>query len=122
MGVEEYFQVDEESRTIFIECSIVAKLPGDTRDSTKQRATQIVDNYVGRDRDALSVLAYAAERGEFEEYATKLEAHHKKSLQFVHPEARASKQVPGVDRADVFLLECYKKMGVQPPSEPANQN
>jgi hypothetical protein len=113
MGIEDNFQVDEKERIRFIDENIVARLSEEKRDSARQRATQIVKDYVGRDVDALSVLAYAAERGNFDEFAGRLEAHYKENLHYVHPEARRCAKVPGAVRAEVFFLDCYKEMGIE---------
>ena len=116
MGVEECFEVKKEARTVFIDNNIVARLPKNIREAAKQRATEIVDAYVGQDVNALSVLAYAAERGKFDEFAAKLEAHYSESLKYVHPEARKIAQIPGAVRAERFFLECYQALGIKPSS------
>ncbi len=76
--------------------------------SEKSRATSIVTDYVGLDADALSVLAYAAWQGRFDEFAKKIEKHYQESLSYVHPEARSIAQIPGAVRAERFFLSCYK--------------
>ena len=114
MSIDTCFQVPKEARTTFIEKNIAGKLSLAVRDSAIQRATKIVNNYVGLDLNALSVLAYAAERGKFDEFANKLEEHYKSSLTYVHPEARRVAQIPGAFRAELFFLECYKDMGIKP--------
>ena len=108
------FQVQAGARVSFIENSIVAKLPENERDNAKAGATTIVNCYAGIDVDALSVLAYAAERGKFEEFAEKLEKHYEENLSFVHPDARRLAVVPGAVRAERFFIDCYRKMGIQP--------
>ena len=113
MSIDTCFMIPEEVRTTFIE-HIVGKLPEEVRESAKSRATKIVTDYVGQDENALSVLAYAAEQGRFDEFAKKLEEHYQENLQFVHPEARMNTQFPGVVRAERFFLECYESMGIEP--------
>ena len=115
MSIDTLFIVPEEVRTTFIDEKIVGKLPKEVRESAKTRATQIVNNYVGQDINALSVLSYAAERGKFDEFAEKLEKHYQENLLFVHPEARRIAKVPGSVRAERFFLECYISMGIEPP-------
>ncbi len=78
-----------------------------------ERVKSIVISFVGRDMDALSVLALAAEKGKFEEFAERLEQYYKENLQYVHPEARRMAQVPGAIRAEAFFLNCYESLGIK---------
>jgi predicted unusual protein kinase regulating ubiquinone biosynthesis (AarF/ABC1/UbiB family) len=114
MSLDTCFIVPEEARTAFIDDNIVGKLPEDSRESAKDKAIRIVNDYVGQDLNALSVLAYATERGRFDEFVEKLEGHYQESLQYVHPEARRIARVPGAVRAEAFFLNCYKSMGIEP--------
>ena len=70
--------------------------------------------YEGQDLNALSVLAYAAERGRFDEFLEKLEKHYEESLGYVHPEARRVAQIPGAVRAENFFIKCYESLGIKP--------
>jgi hypothetical protein len=117
MSIEDCFEVKEKIRNEFMEENIVGLLPEEIRESSRQRAQKIINNYVGVDRDAISILAYAAERNRFDEFAEKLEKHYKDSLEYVHPEARRIKQIPGAVRACVFFIDCYKELGIKPASE-----
>jgi len=114
MTIEECFEVQIPARIVFIDENIVAHLPEKDRSEAKKRATTIVEAFVGRDMDALSVLSYAAERGKFCEYAEKLENHFQESMKYVHPEARRIAQIPGAVRAERFFLDCYKEMEIKP--------
>ena len=114
MSIDTCFIVPEEARIAFIDDNIIGKLPEDSRESAKDRATKIVNDYVGQDLNALSVLAYASERGRFDEFAERLEGHYQESLQYVHPEARRIAQVPGAVRAEAFFLDCYNSIGIEP--------
>ncbi|HJX05537.1 MAG TPA: hypothetical protein VJ461_02420 [Candidatus Nanoarchaeia archaeon] len=114
MSLDEFFEVTEEGRITFIEKNILGKLPEDIRESVKPRVLKIVNDYVGRDGDALSVLAYAAERGRFEEFAKKLEENYKENLCYVHPEARRILELGGAFRTEQFILDCYKEMDIKP--------
>lgn len=114
MGIEDCFQIPAEKRTSFIEKNILAHLPEDVKDSARQRVTKIINAYVGQDLNALSVLAYAAEKGNFDEFVEKLEKHNQESLKYVHPEARTNAQVPGAIRAENFFLDCYKALNIKP--------
>jgi hypothetical protein len=111
------YEVNEEGRTTFIDEGIISLLPESVRDSARLRAKSIVKNYVGRDGDALSVLAYAAEKKRFDEFAGRLEIHYEESLSRVHPEARNVAGVPGASRATEFFLDCYQSMGIKPNLE-----
>ena len=117
MNLETISLVPERVRTVFIEGSITGKLPEDLRERAKERATEIVNYYVGQEVNALSVLAYAAEQGRFDEFAERLERHYQESLQYVHPSARRIAGVPGVLRAEEFFLGCYQSMGVSPQDQ-----
>ena len=113
MSGDLYFELSEDYRTRFIDSRIVEKLPRDSRQSAKERATSIVDIYVGRDSDALSILSYAAERGRFDEFAGKLEQQLRENLGFVDPEIRRFAEIPDVGKAQVFFLQCYEELGIQ---------
>ncbi len=107
------FLVKEEKRINFIDQDIIAKLPENVRESAKTRATKIVNAYVGQDVNALSVLAYAAECGRFEEFAEKLENHYQESLAYVRPDMRKRSDLfPGAFRAEMFFVDCYRSMGI----------
>ena len=114
MNLDTCFIVEEEARTAFVDDNIVGKLPAAVRKSAKERSTKIVNDYVGQDLNALSVLAYAAERGRFDEFAEKLERYYQKNLNYVHPEARKIASHPEAVRAEEFFLDCYKAMGIKP--------
>lgn len=113
MGVESCFQIVESNRIEFIEKNIVGNLPENSRDTTRQRATKITNDFEGVDIDALSILAYAAKRGKFDEYAGKLEEHFEENLQYIHPKARRLAKVPGAIRTNNFFVGCYKEMGIE---------
>ncbi len=112
--VDSDFQVSQDKRGPFLRDNILAHLPSHARDAANQRAVRIVDNYVGQDLNALSVLAYAAEKGRFDEFAARLEGHFHNSLQYVHPRARRLPDIPGAVRAEMFFVGCYKDLGVKP--------
>ncbi len=114
MSLEASFLVSEKKRTTFIDNKIIGKLPKDSRENAKKRAAKIVTDYVGQDINALSVLAYAAEQGKFEEFAQKLEQHYQDNLQDVHPEARNNARIPGAVRTEKFFSDCYKSLGIEP--------
>jgi len=121
MTIDTLFRIPERQRNSFIakfiEKQIVGPLPGELKDSARQRTKKIVNDYLGRDVDALSVLKYAAERGRFEEFAKKLEAHYQKSLQYVDPMSRIKVVTPGAKAAETFFLDCYRELGFQPSQQ-----
>ena len=108
MTLDGFFMVSDEQKTAFINDNIVANVSEDERDSVRQRATQIVGNYVGRDADVLSVLGYAIQRGSFDEFAQKLEDNYRSDIMYVHPDARRSHP-----RIDDFFIECYTSLGIE---------
>ena len=104
-----------EKRSKETTCRIVAtEFKSLEKNIIKKRAIKIVESFVGRDVDAISVLGYAAERGKFKEYAEKLEQHYEENMKYVHPEARRISQIPGAVRAERFFLNCYHEMGIKP--------
>jgi hypothetical protein len=107
------FAIPERSRTTFIDNRIVEKLPPASRTGARERATRIAESYEGQDAHALSVLAYAAERGKFDEFAGKLERHFDESLGYVHPEVRRDPRVPSVVQTAAFFRACYTSLGIQ---------
>ena len=114
MGLDACFEIELVLRDRFISDNVVAHLPEAERTEARRRAMAIVSNFVGTDRDALSILGYAAERGRFDEFAGKLEEHYGSSLSYVHPDARRLAVIPGAVRAAQFFLRCYEEMGIQP--------
>jgi len=108
------FEMPEDKRADFIDNVILKHFPEEERDPLRERVKSIAIDFDGRDLDALSVIAYAAEKGRFEEFAGKLESHSEESLRYVHPEARRLTGVPGARRAEQFFLNCYKELEVQP--------
>lgn len=112
MGIEDCFEIEREAREKFIEKTILRTFPEEERVLKGARIRRIVGDYVGCDRDALTILAYAAERGSFEIYAEKLEQEYRGNLSFIHPEARRVKTIPGAQRTVQFFLACYEEMGI----------
>lgn len=108
------FEIAEEQRAAFIDNNIIANLHEDDKEAARERTKRIVNNYEGRDVDALSVLAYAAEQGRFDEFAGKLEEHYRDSLEYVHPNARKVARIPGAVRAEVFFTDCYIELDIEP--------
>lgn len=117
MALEDLFEIPKETRTAFIKEDIVAKLPVNTQEDAEKRTTAIVNNYVALDLDALSVLAYAAQQGKFQEFAEKLEKHYNDNVTYLHPDSRRIPLVPGAVRAKNFFLKCYNELGVKPKEE-----
>ncbi|MCU0642479.1 MAG: hypothetical protein MUF61_02785, partial [archaeon] len=112
--LDSFFEVPEKDKNRFIDENVAAHVPEEKRAEVKDRTLRIVGNYMGCDIDALSILGYAAERGKFEEYATKLEVHYTENLQFVHPQLRIRPNIPGAQRANAFFVNCYHELGVMP--------
>lgn len=111
MSIDNFLEVPEDKRTIFIQNNIPKLLLKEK--GVEERITQIADNYLGVDVDALSILAYAAERGTFNEFAGKLEKFYVDNLIMVHPGARRVAQVPGAMKAAAFFMQCYHELGVR---------
>lgn len=114
MSLDDQFETKKTVRELFISTNIVGKLPKEKQDTAKEKVSDMIRNYAGRDVDALSVLGYAAEQNRFDEFMQKLESHHETSLRYVHPAARRILNVPGAQRAEFFFLDCYKELGIEP--------
>lgn len=109
---DEYI-VPEQKRVRFIESNILAHIGGDI-DGKRTEITDLVNRYEGQDFNALSVMAYAAERGQLDDYMAKLQGHYDDSLFRVHPGARKVNGVPGAMKTEAFFVGCYKELGIQP--------
>ena len=114
MNVDSCFEIAEDKRATYIDNKIVAELPEGVKASAKALATSIVESYVGRDADALCILAYAAQRGRFDEFAQKLKKQCEENLGFVDPEIRRLADIPGARQAELFFLQCYEELGIKP--------
>ncbi len=75
------------------------------------RVRQIGMKYQGRQLDATSILLYAHERGNFEDYARRLE-NKPKDFEFIHPDLMMA-------RTDVtaFFMRLYSDLGIAPRAE-----
>lgn len=85
----------------------VSKFPEELQDRTRR----IGEQYSGRQLDAVSILLYAKEKGEFDNYASRLESKPK-DFEFIHPELMMA-------RTDVsaFFMRLYADLGVAPVEE-----
>ena len=108
-----YFETDEDARNKLIKEAILPHLETDE----SGRIIKIVNGYAGVDEAALSILAYAAERGKFDEYAKVLEEHFKNELDTVHPDNLVTKR----RKTERFFLECYKELGIEPQFKPVTE-
>ena len=105
------FEIEDKNRIKLVDESIL----NNTQDEElRQEIIDIINNYEGRDADALSILMYASERNRLREFMDKLTSHYKDSLQFVHPDARRVNFMPGALRAEVFIIKCFKEMDIKP--------
>jgi hypothetical protein len=85
----------------------VSKFPEEFQD----RARRIGEQYSGRQLDAMSILLYAKEKGELDNYAKRLESKPK-DFEFIHPDLMMA-------RTDVsaFFMRAYADLGVAPVEE-----
>lgn len=86
---------------------VVSKFPEELQD----RARRIVEQYSGRQLDAMSILLYAKENGKFDDYAGRLESKLK-DFGCIHPDLMMA-------RTDVsaFFMRLYADLGVAPIEE-----
>lgn len=112
MSPERHFQIKEEKqRKGFIEQFIVYPFPPEKQDDVRTRVNKIVNDFEGRDVDALSILSYATDQGRFEEFAGQLEGFHEETFQYLHPRTKE----PGVHNGvELFFIRCYTSLGVEP--------
>jgi hypothetical protein len=77
----------------------------------RERVRKIGIKYQGRQLDATSILLYANERGQFEDYAQRLE-NKPKDFEFIHPDLMMA-------RTDVtaFFMKLYADLGIAPKAE-----
>jgi len=115
MTIDNFFEVIETDREVCVRYRIGVNIPEASREAAMQRANSIVVNYVGRDKAALHVLAEAAEKGKFEEYAKKLEAYHIDNLQGVDPRDRRLASTPNAIKTEKFFQDCYQSLKISPP-------
>ncbi|MFW6047140.1 MAG: hypothetical protein ACOCP4_05090 [Candidatus Woesearchaeota archaeon] len=117
MGVENCFEIPKDKRNLLIEENIVGRLSKgtstDVRVKVGEMAKETARNYEGIDSEALNILAYATEKGRFEEFAKKLKNHYNRKLYFVHPEARKNNNVYAAREAERFFLDCYEALGIK---------
>lgn len=85
----------------------VSKFP----EGLQNRARRIGEQYSGRQLDAMSVLLYAKEKGEFDNYAKRLESKPE-DFESIHPDLMMA-------RTDVtaFFMRLYADLGVAPVEE-----
>lgn len=104
-----YFQVPEEARTEFVGEKILGRFSITEREVIEPRVTEIVNNYAGRDVDALSILSYASEQDRLDEFAEKLEEYYEKDFGYKHPETRC---IP-TPKTEIFFIGCYEALGIE---------
>lgn len=69
------FEIKEEDRMRLIDNSIIKNTQSKPEEKLRQEIISIVNNYEGRDADALSILIYATERNRLAEFKDKLTSH-----------------------------------------------
>lgn len=112
MGIDRYFQFNDDERTEYIRDEIVVHLPEKERIPATTKARVIAENYEGQDFSAIYILGLAAKKGRFDEFAEKLEDQYRTNLQFVHPGARGNMRVPGAAGFVEFFHRCYTELGI----------
>jgi len=83
-------------------------------EAKQERVRRIGKQYAGRQLDATSILFYAEERGEFDDFARRLESKPK-DFEYIHPELMMA-------RTDVtaFFMQMYVDLGIAPEQEAIN--
>lgn len=114
LNIEQFSLVEKEKRDEYIDTRIIKALPDYKKDFARPRVVDIVDKCIGMDMDTLLLLHHAAEKERFDEFMDKLEKQYHENLCYVSPEARMVKGYPGADRAELFFIDCYKKLGIKP--------
>ena len=118
MSLESHFQVPKEVRQAFIDEHIIGILPEDVegRDILKNRTLETINMYVGQDANALSLLAYAAEKGRLTEFVSRLEGIYNQSTPYLHPQIRSFAEAHNIRKVDQFFVGCYQELGIEPQS------
>ncbi|MBU2441598.1 MAG: hypothetical protein KKA43_04660, partial [Nanoarchaeota archaeon] len=80
---ERHALVEKDKREEFIDKLIMPALPDYKKAFARPRVSDIVDKFIGRDMDTLSVLQYAAENKRFDEFMDKLEEHYYNNIRCV---------------------------------------
>jgi hypothetical protein len=106
MGVESLFEVDDNTRAAEIEI-MICRFPHSMKKELTELANHVVNEYAGRDADAVSVLKLASQKGRFAEYAQKLEGYYRRTLQRVKPEDRHGPKI------NEFFSQCYADLNGQ---------
>lgn len=104
---------DEVELEKIVNNDILSSVPEGHREGIKSRVVRIIQAWAGRDVDAASILLYASEKNKVVEYLQKLERHYTDSLQFAHPKIRRAAYIPNALRAEDFVRQCYKELGVK---------
>jgi hypothetical protein len=107
-------QIKERVRRKFIKDNILSYMAPENINTTKDRIEEIISAYTGQDRNALSILSYAAEKGRFDEFAERLENYSRLTRSFIHPELRGNQSLNQNPKAEEFFLDCYLALGIKP--------
>jgi len=110
------WKVSEKTRKEFVEKNILKHLTSPERVKVEPKLNEVVEKYKDLDEievNALSVMAYAAERGKLSEFLTRLDGQFKDDLNFQHPDLR--KQL-GIKK-QLFFKACYDDLGIKPASQ-----
>jgi len=111
MDQKEYVPVPQRGKERFIS-TIVEHFPEEKRKAIEERLATILKNYDGIERVAMRILYHATIRERFDEFASELEKHYDKSLQFMNdPDVKRYNFAPGAKRARKFFVICYNKLG-----------
>jgi hypothetical protein len=101
MDDDRFFVVKKIERESFAK-RIAGTFPDSERAVVEARTLKILDDYVGIDGAAIQVLDAASSRGEFKEFASRLEAYHVRTLMYSAPETRLN----DADH-EAFFAGCY---------------
>lgn len=108
------YELPEEKREEFIEENIVSEFDEEKKDEIEEKVEDLVAKYQGFDVDALSILAYASERDQFDEYYERLGKLYAKDVQYIHPEQRKLRVGKSVLRVQISMKDMYEDLGIEP--------
>jgi len=120
------WKVTEGVRKEFVEKNIVKHLTSPERVKVEPKLNEVIVKYKDLDEvevNALSLMAYAAEKGRLSEFLARLDNQFENNLKFRHPELRGQFGITnsfGVDEVHLFFEVCYGSLGIKPT--PQNYN
>lgn len=107
-----YFEIKPDLRRRCIDEYIIEKLDVSDKEDLRKKVEGLIRDYEGWDRDALTILVYATEKGCFSKYFEELDHYYKRNLVSINPEERKQNGVQATHRTKVFFGLCYRNLAM----------